>query len=181
MLIVEGPDGSGKTHLAKRLAEKFNLKYRRYPGLSSSSGPDGAGIVEWWNEQIGQNDPDAIYDRCFYISETIYQPATPGRPLIVDGEAMASGIIRLANMDPSFIFCLPPLETTLSNVHQSERDRLQGVDDFALTKIHWAYWSFYGMWSNQNYPAVTMWDYTRHVEELIDEWVKGELRRHRGD
>jgi thymidylate kinase len=175
VIILEGPDGSGKTQLAKWLAEVYQLTYLRYPRLSSVSGPDGPGIIEWWDEQIAANDPTCIYDRCFYISEPIYQLATPGRELIADPQVMVHGVNRLANFAPFFIFCLPPWEVTLSNI--GTRDRLDGVDDAALKKIWWAYHTAYAHWSEILYHTVMVWDYTQDKEEHVLERIDNYRRR----
>lgn len=175
--MVEGPDGGGKTQLANRICEKFDLTYMRYPGISSSTGPDGAGIVEWWDDQIAANK-QRVYDRCFYISEPIYQLATPGRPLIASPTVMIHGTLRLCNFTPLTIFCIPPWEAAIANVGQ--RERLEGVDDAALEKIHWAYSVAYALWSEALYHNVAHWDYTLHDEELMLEQIEEYIRRYGG-
>jgi hypothetical protein len=169
MIIVEGPDGAGKTHLAQRICERFDLKYMRYDRLSSVTGPDGPAIVEWWDDQLAA-DSDGVYDRCFYISEPIYQLATPGRKLLIDGHKMLEGISRLINFQPLTIFCLPPWEAAIANVGQKER--LEGVDDHALEKIHWAYWTSLAHWGEMMFGNVIRWDYTQHDEGLLLEAVE---------
>jgi hypothetical protein len=164
VIIVEGPDGAGKTHLCNRICEQFGLQYRRYHRLSSVTGPDGPAIVEWWDEQLA-NDSSGVYDRCFYISEPLYQLATPHRELIIPGEQMMHGIGRLINFQPLLIFCLPPWEAAIANVGQKER--LEGVDDHALEKIHWAYWTSLAHWGEMMFGNVIRWDYTSHKEEHI--------------
>lgn len=177
MIILEGPDGGGKTTLAKHISEHFNLPYMRHEGVSSTHGPDGPAIIEWWDEQISSNK-QAVYDRCFYISEPIYQLATPGRPLLAEPLVMIHGIMRLTNFTPLTIFCIPPWEAAIANVGQ--RDRLEGVDDLALQKIHWAYHVSYALWSEALYHNVTHWDYTVHNEELMFDQIEEYLRRFGG-
>lgn len=178
MIILEGPDGGGKTTLAMRLGEEFGLEYKRYALLSSTRGPDGPGIIDWWDEQIAENQIDAVYDRCFYISEPIYQLATPGRDLIADVKQMQTGIMRLSNFAPLVIFCIPPFDTALGNIHT--RERLEGVDDKALGKIHWAYHVAAAYWSEILYHTCLYWDYTHHDPAEITEAVTRYLRR-KGD
>lgn len=163
MIIVEGPDGSGKTRLCKELGEEFSLTYMRYQGLSSVSGPDGPGIVEWWDEQIAAQNTHFIYDRCFYVSEVIYQLATPGRPLMVDSATIRDGIARLWTFEPLWIFCTVPWENAIANIGQ--RNRLAGVDDHQLEKIHWAYPAVMTMWQNSQHESVIQYDYTNGESE----------------
>lgn len=175
MVIVEGPDGTGKTKLCEGLCEAYALKYTRYAQLSSTSGPDGPAIADWWDLQIAEQRPDRVYDRCFFISEIIYQLATPGRKLIVPAERMIDGITRLHTFDPLIIFCDIPWEAAIANIGQ--RDRLAGVDDPQLEKIHWAYRSFYAMWSLGLFENVLTWDYTQGERELVFGTVEEYLER----
>lgn len=150
MIIVEGPDGTGKTTLAKKIAEEYSLEYRRPPMLSSTKGPADASIYDWWKQEMRTDDDRAVYDRCFFISEMIYQLATPERELLVDGYDFALGVEDLMMMQPFIVFCLPKWEKTLP-ILTSGREMLEGMSIKAAEKVHWAYWGVYGMW----YPTVT--------------------------
>jgi len=164
-IIVEGPDGSGKTHLAQQLAATFDLEYRRPPAeaLSSTTGP-ADWLPEWWNGQLALN-PTAlatgVYDRCFYISDPIYQLAQVDRDLLLDGPALRRGISHLWTIEPYLIFCLPPFNVQLANVHQMDRDKLEGVSDKALEKINNAYWAAAEMWWQALGGDVMTYDYTK--------------------
>lgn len=164
-IIVEGPDGSGKTMLAKKLCLDHHKKYRRPSEeiLSSSTGPSSSGLFEWWDSELAESYEylrKGIYDRCTYISDPIYQQAQPKRPLLVSGEHLASGQMTLWNVEPIIIFCLPPFNVQLGNVKASGRDRLEGVDDHQLEKISNAYWACYGMWKNSLFESVILYDYS---------------------
>jgi hypothetical protein len=171
VLIIEGPDGSGKTTLAKRVVDVLGMEYRRYPGLSPEAGPDGVGIVEWWDEQIQLNDQEACYDRCFYISELLYQPVTPGRQLLTTPTKIAEGIAELWTLEPQIVFCLP--EWILTKGPIQARPQLKGVTEEGLEKVHWGYHGLYAMWKNSLFEEVRMWDYTKdNLDDLVS-WVAG--------
>jgi hypothetical protein len=171
-MIVEGPDGAGKTYLAGQLAQHYGLEYCRPPkeALSSTHGPLGPILYEWWDEQLALPQSELatkIYDRCFYISDPIYQLAVPQRHLILEPFEMVRGISRLWNIEPFLIFCLPPWDIQLSNVMAHERERLLGVPVETLLKVNNAYWSCYGMWTQALYDNVVKYDYTEE-----DAWLK---------
>lgn len=174
-IIVEGPDGGGKTTLAKKLADAYGMAYTRPPEgvLSSSKGPQGGGaLLEWWNDQLAKGPRHVVYDRCFFISDPIYQQAQVDRPLLSESSRLAQGIMRLWNLEPIIIFCLPPFEYQLANVKKSERDRLEGVGDKALEKISNQYWAYYAMWSNALFDNAILYDYT---DPSSWEWVVNNL------
>jgi len=173
-MIVEGPDGAGKTYLAEKLADHYGLEYCRPPAelLTSTHGP-ADGLVEWWDGQLAQTPSDLsmkIYDRCFYISDPIYQLAVPQRKLFVPSDELVRGISRLWNVEPFLIFCLPPWDVQLGNVMNPARERLLGVDVETLLKVNNAYWSAYAMWSQALYDNVLKYDYTEESawDTLID-------------
>jgi hypothetical protein len=114
-----------------------------------------------------------VYDRCFYISDPLYQQAQPERDLLVDGKALSRGITRLWSIEPVLVFCLPEFEVQLSNVRQSGRERLAGVSDKALEKINNAYWSVYAWTSQALFENVVHYDYT---EEGAWESLTSKLR-----
>jgi hypothetical protein len=174
-IIVEGPDGGGKTTVAKDLCEKLERVYCRpsEEDLSSTGGPGGIGLVEWWDSQLGKSSLDLggnVYDRCFYISDPIYQQAQPWRGLLVPSEDTRRGIMRLWGVEPIIIFCLPPFEVQLANVTAADRSRLKGVADDQLLKISNQYHAYYGMWANALYDNVMTYDYTEEEawERLLE-------------
>src|SRR5216117_1669705 len=102
------------------------MEYRRYPGLSSTEGPTDDGIVRWWWEEIEKNDGNGVYDRCFFISEMMYQPITVGRKLICMGTEFASGIEAVWRISPLIFFCLPEWSILTHNMYEPGRSQLQG-------------------------------------------------------
>jgi hypothetical protein len=67
---------------------------------------------------------------------------------------------------------------TIANVGQ--RERLEGVDDHALQKIHWAYWVAYATWGEMLFHSVTYWNYTYHAMPPMIDRVREHLGRDNG-
>lgn len=174
MIVIEGPDAAGKTTLAHRLADEFDLEYTRPPEavLSSTAGP-GDGLVAWWTKELRWNQAlpfgtkgNRIYDRCTYISECIYASVMHREP-IEDGPNMGKGIHDLWVLDPLLIFCLPPWEAQAGILHNLSRERLEGAGEAQHKAIAWVYWCYMAMWGEMT-THVLVWDYTNeaHYDRL---------------
>ena len=78
--------------------------------------------------------------------------------------------MRLWNVEPYLIFCLPPWDDQLANVMSHERDRLLGVSAEALLKINNAYWATYALWATSLYDNVVKYSYVEDDawDRLVD-------------
>jgi hypothetical protein len=177
-VIVEGPDGSGKTTLARRMEADFNLEYRRPPEelLSSSTGPS-PGLLEWWREQLRRHDrADGVYDRCFWVSEPIYSSVML-RPPLCSPVDIVRGINDLWVEGPLLIFCMTEEVTMLENTFLAGRPRLADISDDQrkLKAINFLYWANYAQWLTMD-DAVMHWDYNAHdyrrIGEVYGNWRK---------
>jgi len=167
MVIVEGPDGSGKTTLCKKLCKDLDLPYMRYEGLSSSQGPQDAGIIQWWDQHLSA-ETEAVFDRCFYISERLYQPVTAGRPLMATPRQMEAGIHDLWVADPVLIFCMTSWSIEAPVIMAHGREALQGVLMEGFEKVHWGYWGEFALWRD-SLTHVYHYDYRReHAYEVLN-------------
>ena len=99
MLVIEGPDNSGKTTLVDRICAQFPSLLRH-----KSPGPDAD--YDWWMRQLTQ-PPEAlavsIYDR-FYFSELVYGPICRGQiSLSVHRQEVIESLLVTA--EPLIIHC----------------------------------------------------------------------------
>lgn len=148
MLIIEGPDGSGKTGLLGNLEWTLGL-----PAHKRAVTSDGVPVTKGMpNEARGSllstwayNDvttmpeqPMAIYDRHPLISEYIYGPIVRGS---IDPNMLAPSmhlLIRMMAKNSLVIFCRPPNDQLVKNVGRSSSFQMNGVSENIL-KVAAAY------------------------------------------
>lgn len=168
MVIIEGPDGAGKTTAIGRLSKLFypsfsladhgkremlpheNVRARTYQALA---------------RELECKRPPEFHDR-LYFSELVYGPILRGSCLFSDYE---QGIVRhlLGVLEIPVIFCLPSLDVVKRNL--AKDDHIEGVPD-NIELIYNAYWSL-----AEDTPRVRVYDYTRHdlteLKHIIDPFI----------
>lgn len=122
MIIVEGPDGSGKSTLVTTLAQKLRL-----PVAGKVVGSDTQPLVnirDWTEDNVARGFQPVIFDRHRLISEPIYGPAMRKRQ-----DADFYDLTWLSNMmwqfytaKPIIIYCLPDILTVRENVLREDTD-----------------------------------------------------------
>ena len=121
MLIIEGPDNSGKSSLAKKLSLEFNLKI-----IKSSGPPTGENdlvrriksSLEY--TKLGIN---FIYDRYSLISEYVYGP-TLRKINLLDNEEGHKLWKEFIETKPLIIYCRPPYANIIK---YGKRRQMRGV------------------------------------------------------
>lgn len=158
MLIVEGPDGGGKTTLIARLSEGLSL-----PVADRVVSKDAEAMVDlkaWVDSNLHSGFQPVIYDRHRLISEPIYGPVLRKHmePGFEDPHWLASRQRLLRKINPIIIWCLPPLEDVLKNVDGD-------ADNFVISEhietIYWLYFNAACTWPG-NYSGI--WDYTERED-----------------
>jgi len=177
MLIVEGPDGAGKTTLVSSLCTHLELEVR--PRSSTSDhGPVGD-IGDWIDRDFTTNTHVGIYDRHPLISETIYGPLIRASQSDLLGMGPVEDLFEmLYSTSPLvIIYCLPPVAAVRVNVgqtHEGTTDHLRGVLKF--TDQLYDLYSYRYLMDAARGVAIK-WDYTdlddgRNFEKLKTQ-VKG--------
>jgi hypothetical protein len=173
MIIVEGPDNTGKTTLIKQLC--YRIPQLKYDG--HSGGPPKT--VEEWNERmyrvllkpVNETIP-YIIDR-FFFSELVYGKVLRGKTMI-PLENMDVLAERLFEHNPLIIYCRRPIQRIKDDFNV--REQLSGVYE-NLTKICWEYdklfslgWPFVGIhvYNFEDKDALKI--VVERVKEYLQRW-----------
>lgn len=121
MIVVEGPDGSGKSTLVSALSERFGLPVS--PKLANSDMSKNMPEHQWVEENVARGFQATLFDRHCLISEPIYNSLTKDRfALKFDSiswlNAMHSMFYR--GCRPLIIYCLPSYEVVRRNVQTGD-------------------------------------------------------------
>ena len=116
MIVLEGPDGSGKTSLLQNLVAHFKLP--QHERACTSSGPIDE-VARWAHKDVTtlHTQPLSIYDRHPLISEYTYANAIPERavrPDFVSG--WAPKLLQQFSQSVLLIMCIPPFSEVVKNV-----------------------------------------------------------------
>jgi len=164
MLILEGPDGGGKTTLAHKLSEDLGLPLHKRAS-DSVTGPV-VDLYAWtvddlttWHQQ-----PLAIYDRHPLTSEHIYGPAVRGntRPGFELGNPDISYMRRYLRKHAVVIICLPPFGVVQENV-ASEIEQMPGVVE-NIEHIYECYRMMLHVWPMDS--QIARYDYTANENDV---------------
>lgn len=172
MIIVEGPDGAGKSTLVERLQLDTGLPLHERAS-DSLTGPV-SDLWGWVCRDLGSWDtqPLALYDRHPMISEYVYGPITRGKlPMGFIG-ASSRKMLQQLQQQALVIFCLPAPYEVITNV-RGAGGQMSGVVDniraiyhtYAGTQSNWGGWSVH-------------YDYTRESGKGSYETVLRAVRLH---
>jgi hypothetical protein len=151
IIILEGPDGSGKTTLARQLCKEHHLLYRH-------EGPPPAGIdplYHYGRILDAARDTGGVFDR-FALGERVYGPILRGRDgLGPSGWRVFRRLLWASGAHT--ILCLPDYATCYANWSDgSRRELIPEEDRFRATYDAW-----HEVLSMQNSSVDLVYDYTR--------------------
>jgi len=122
VIIVEGPDGAGKTQLVGKLARELKLPVADKVVASDTTAMTD--LVKWTEDNVARGFQPTIFDRHRLISEPIYGPILKSRqdPKFCDLTWMSQQLWLFYGCKPVIIYCLPDIRTVRRNVTMVETD-----------------------------------------------------------
>jgi len=100
MIILEGPDGAGKSTLAIELQKRFNSNIVHSPGQTTLS------ELNQRMEVLYNSNKNDIFDRCPVISEFVYTKAELNDDMKIDSY-LENTFNELIGTDHLIIYCRP--------------------------------------------------------------------------
>ena len=159
MIVVEGPDGAGKTTLITQLVLHTGLPVA--PRVVSKDAEAMVDLKQWVDENLDQGFHQVIFDRHRLISEPIYGPIL--RQKLEPGfDSMSWLFPRLRQfyrIDPVIIYCLPPFETVWDNVRDDESNKVVAQRE-VIQQIWGAYFNKALTEYSLKPKRTWLWDYT---------------------
>ena len=165
MLIIEGPDGSGKTTLITKMVEEFGLTVapRVKDKQAQTIVPD---LKQWVADNLEEGFQYRIFDRHRLISEFIYGPLirSEQEPGFTDLIWVSNSLWLLYRwVEPVIIYCLPPLEVVRANIQADHENAVVAdhVDALYAAYVHRASLDW-----NAHPDRVIIYDYTTDGQEV---------------
>ena len=157
-IVVEGPDGGGKTGFITRLMVRYPKLELMPRACTSEDGPIDE-LAEWvQTDSYSDRRGFYVYDRHPLVSELIYAPAC-NRPLSNQFDNaiwLRSQLLKFKSAVNLVIYCLPSLTTVVENAqanhgHTDHQVRL-------LTNILGIYQLYY-LHTVYDNPRAVIWNY----------------------
>lgn len=140
MIVVEGPDGAGKTTFISQLVEATDL-----PVAERVVAKDTTAMVDlqrWVHENVTKGWHETIYDRHRLISEPIYGPIMRPRlpePGFDDLSWFYANLEAFYQLKPIVVYCLPPFDVVWENVMKDDDNKVFHASGVKVVQIWHAY------------------------------------------
>lgn len=181
MIVVEGPDGAGKTTLINTLREATGLEVA--PRVVSKDTEAMVDLVKWTEENVRKGWQNLIFDRHRLISEPIYGPqlrATPAKGF--DSlEWFYEQMSRFYEAEPITIYCLPPFEQVWANILADDDNSFFHGNRQGMQAIYGAYVNKYtteALFKSDTF----LYDYTdTQARKMITNYIISRINRRIND
>ena len=159
MVIIEGPDGSGKTTLITQLKEELGIEVA--PRVVDKDTNAMVNLADWVDNNLNIGRVPTLFDRHRLISETIYGPIMREKASengFVDMSWLAPRMSRLYNeVKPFIIYCLPPLQVVRDNILGHEDNK---AVEAKINQIYASYVARISLDYSISETPVKVWNYT---------------------
>lgn len=162
MIILEGPDGGGKSTLARELSDALDIDIA--PRVVSAQAKAMTDLRVWTEQNVRQGFQHKIFDRHRLISAPIYDSVlNRTHPELYDINWLPAMMQLFYECQPIIIYCLPPLDEVKGNVFDGDDDN--SVVEGHIELIYQAYVARASLDWNR---GAEIFDYTRDLED--PEW-----------
>lgn len=155
MIILEGPDGGGKTTKARELSEYFDLPIA--PKVVASDTTPMVDIYDWTNKNLAAGWQDTIFDRHRLISEPIYSVAMGGDrdERFWEKAWLGAAMRQFQEIEPIVVWCIPDFKFVNHNVLADDDNKTVWLH---IEKI---YRGYVHAWLQNTYKYQILWDAER--------------------
>jgi hypothetical protein len=172
MIIIEGPDGAGKSTLVQHLSVKYKIPVADKV-VDENTNPIHDDLKHWTEANLKRGLQWMIFDRHRLISEPIYATAMgrPPQPGFDDLGWFGARMIDFTRIRPFIVYCLPAFEVVKSNIVNDEKNM---VISPMISSIYAAYVAYAagdiarGQAVHFDYGHDS--DYSR-IDMLLDHWI----------
>lgn len=122
MIIVEGPDGAGKTTLVRHMAEKFMIPVAERVVAKDTHPIDGVDLKQWTEKNLKAGLQWMIFDRHRLISEPIYSACMNRKTHegFDDIHWLTARMIDFTRIHAFIVYCIPPYMVVENNLRDDE-------------------------------------------------------------
>lgn len=117
-IVIEGPDGAGKTRLARFICHRHVMAYHH-----EGPPPAGASLLHHYGGLLANAERPTVFDR-LHLGELVYGPLLRGASGVSSNDLVLMRRL-LRGMGVVTILCLPPWSTC----YQNNRDREELIPD----------------------------------------------------
>lgn len=140
MIVVEGPDGAGKTTLVKETQSHFPVTIA--PRVVNTEAQAMVDLKQWVEDNVRQLNQGVIFDRHRLISETCYGPVLRQgmtEPGFADLGWLSAMLQMFYAAKPTIIYCIPPKHVCVSRnaacwPTQASYDQCDAIYDNYITR-----------------------------------------------
>lgn len=173
MIIIEGPDGAGKSTLITQLSVRLGIPIA--PKVVDQDTKTLVNLRDWVDGNLKRGFHPCLYDRHRLISEPIYSTCIPGREFdeeFWDFDWQSQAQYDLMAIKPIIIYCLPRLVQVKTNVCGPENDVVRPH----IEAIYRAYQAQYHMLAARSIGRVSRYDYTDPRAQNKALWIQRKIR-----